>query len=75
GGGRRVMSDSIDRTVGIETLVSLGDHIERGQPIARIFAKHDDGRLSRERLRIHFQIQDEPAAKPPLVLDRYPDLP
>jgi len=75
GGGRRVMSDSIDHSVGIETLVSIGDRIECGQPLARVLAKHEDGSVVRGRLTCCFQIQDEPAPRPPLVLDRHPDLP
>ncbi|MDA1049576.1 MAG: thymidine phosphorylase [Planctomycetota bacterium] len=75
GGGRRVMSDSIDHSVGIETLVSIGDRIERGQPLVRVFAKHEDGSLDRESLTSCFQIQDEAATKPPLVFERYPDVP
>ncbi len=75
GGGRRVMTDAIDHSVGIETLVSIGDRIERGQPLVRVFARHEDGALARETLTSCFQIQDEPAAKPLLVLDRYPALP
>jgi pyrimidine-nucleoside phosphorylase len=75
GGGRRVMSDSIDHSVGIETLVSIADQIERGQPLVRVFANREDGQLSREILTSCFQIQDEPATKPPPVFDRYPDLP
>jgi pyrimidine-nucleoside phosphorylase len=75
GGGRRVMSDSIDHSVGIETLVSIGDQIERGQPLVRVFAKHEDVSRTRERLASCFQIQDESAPRPSLILDRYPDSP
>ena len=75
GGGRRVMSDSIDHSVGIETLATIGDWIERGQPLAQVFAKSENSSQARERLVSCFRIQEEPAPKPPLVLDRYPDLP
>ena len=75
GGGRRVMSDSIDHSVGIETLVSIGDRIELGQPLVRVFARGEDGSAARESLTSYFRIQDEPAAKPPLVFERYPDSP
>ncbi|MBC8352687.1 MAG: thymidine phosphorylase [Planctomycetes bacterium] len=73
GGGRRVMSDSIDHSVGIETLVRVGDRIERGQPLAHVFARDKDGKLADEVLKSCIQIQDEPVSKPPLVIDRYPD--
>ncbi|MCA9083272.1 MAG: thymidine phosphorylase [Planctomycetaceae bacterium] len=39
GGGRRKKSDSIDHSTGIEMLVRIGDPVEVGQPLARIFTK------------------------------------
>ncbi len=38
GGGRKKATDPIDSRVGFDRLFSLGDKIERGQPIARIHA-------------------------------------
>jgi pyrimidine-nucleoside phosphorylase len=37
GGGRKKKTDAIDRSVGLEMLVRLGDSVERGQPLVRIF--------------------------------------
>jgi len=37
GGGRRVMGDKIDHSAGLEMLVRIGDHVERGQPLLRLF--------------------------------------
>lgn len=42
GGGRRVKTDKIDPTVGIETLVHIGDKLVEGQPVFRIHASSDD---------------------------------
>ncbi len=39
GGGRKVMGDSIDPGVGLEMLCQLGDRVEQGQPIVRIFSR------------------------------------
>ena len=75
GGGRRVLSDSIDHSVGIETLVSIGDQVRRREPLARVFAKHENGSGFCERLVSFFKIQDEPIHKPPRIIDRYPALP
>ncbi len=75
GGGRRVISDAIDHSVGIETLVSIGDRIESGQPLARVFAKGEDGARAREVLPSYFRLQEESVASPPLILERYPNLP
>jgi pyrimidine-nucleoside phosphorylase len=37
GGGRQRLSDEIDHSVGIEVLAKLGDRVEGGQPLARVF--------------------------------------
>jgi len=43
GGGRRIKSDLIDHSVGLEMLVRLGDAVDTGQPLLRIFAHGDEG--------------------------------
>lgn len=40
GGGRRIETDRIDPAVGLTDVVRLGDHVEKGQPLATIHA-HD----------------------------------
>ncbi|QYK53103.1 MAG: thymidine phosphorylase [Fimbriimonadaceae bacterium] len=42
GGGRRIKTDTIDPTVGIETLVHIGDKVDQGQPIFRIHASTEE---------------------------------
>lgn len=37
GGGRRQLTDTIDHSVGIEMLVQIGESVERGQPLMRVF--------------------------------------
>ncbi|MCA9048520.1 MAG: thymidine phosphorylase [Planctomycetaceae bacterium] len=39
GGGRRVMTDRIDHSVGVEMCVRLGDHVRPGDVIARVFCR------------------------------------
>lgn len=41
GGGRLVESDVVDPAVGLSDVVSLGDRVERGQPLARIHAARE----------------------------------
>ena len=41
GGGRKQLGDKLDLSVGFEMLVRLGDHVDAGQPLARVFAKPD----------------------------------
>jgi len=42
GGGRRQMGERIDHSIGLEMLVRLGDAVEVGTPLVRIFSKHRD---------------------------------
>ncbi len=46
GGGRQVMSDAIDPLVGMEILVRVGDRVEPGQPLARIYTDDGDARTA-----------------------------
>ena len=38
GGGRRVMTDRIDHSVGLEVLVRIGDYVEQDRPLLRVFS-------------------------------------
>ncbi|MCM2561453.1 thymidine phosphorylase [Lutimaribacter sp. EGI FJ00015] len=42
GGGRQVETDRVDPAVGLSDVVSLGDRVDRGQPLARIHAARED---------------------------------
>jgi pyrimidine-nucleoside phosphorylase len=42
GGGRQQTSDTIDHSVGIEMLVRIGDQIEAGQPLVRIYSRNPE---------------------------------
>lgn len=42
GGGRKVESDVIDPAVGLSDVVTLGQSIEKGQPLLRIHAARED---------------------------------
>ena len=68
GAGRAKKSDEIDPGSGIEVLVRAGDHIQRDQPIARLYGeRHAEraGRLVLEAL----ELSDEPVERPPAILD------
>jgi len=39
GGGRKVMTDNIDHGVGLEMLVKIGERVEKGQSLMRVFAR------------------------------------
>ena len=70
GGGRRVVTDSVDPSVGFVVTVKPGDRIERGQPIASVFARDAEGiSLGMEALR-RAVVVGERAAPLPLVSHR-----
>ncbi|WP_254513965.1 thymidine phosphorylase [Anatilimnocola floriformis] len=48
-GGRKVLSDKVDFSTGLEMLVRLGERVERGQPLVKLFA-HPQQREVAERL-------------------------
>jgi pyrimidine-nucleoside phosphorylase len=66
GGGRKVMSDSIDTAVGFVITAKPGDRVEKGQPLATIHARDNAGiTTGREVLQAAITIGDsaEPALK------------
>lgn len=79
GCGRAKMEDRIDHTSGMEMLVRIGDRVDRGTPLVRIFSRHP--RMSEEIVRSAdvvrsaFQITDSQSqvAAPPLIVRRIRD--
>jgi thymidine phosphorylase len=71
GGGRQVETDRVDPAVGLSDMVSLGDRVGRGQPLARVHAAREDaadaavGAVQRA-----VTITDTAPDRPPLVHDR-----
>jgi len=69
GGGRRVLTDRIDHSIGLEMLVRIGDEVAVGQPLIRIFARHWNADLE-ERLRATIVITTDRPEPPELVVMR-----
>lgn len=69
GGGRKALGDIIDPAVGIEMLVRIGDRIERGQPMLKLFTAVGD-RLDTalQLIREAITIDDSPPPQTPLIL-------
>lgn len=67
GGGRKQMHDSIDHSVGVEVLVRIGDQVEVGQPIARIFGDKPD--LARTLVELSFGISPVQCDDVPLIIE------
>ena len=70
GGGRQQLGDKLDFSTGIEMLVRLGDHVEAGQPIVRVFAKPDVAVKVKPMLLAAVQIADHVPSRNPLILER-----
>jgi pyrimidine-nucleoside phosphorylase len=70
GGGRKKMSDRLDHSVGLEMLVRLGDRVERGKAMVRIFTNADIARGVSGLIEQAIQIGDSPSASPSLVAGR-----
>jgi pyrimidine-nucleoside phosphorylase len=70
GGGRKKLGDVLDLSTGLEMLVRLGDAVEAGQPLARLFAKPDAAAAVRHNLLAAVMIGDNPVQPPPLVRER-----
>lgn len=71
GGGRKRLDDLIDPTVGLEMLVRLGDFIERGQPLVRLFSptRHREAAERRIRTALVMETRDLSASPSPLVVE------
>lgn len=67
GGGRRFVEDKIDHSIGFELLAKVGQRIETGQPLMRVFADKEYDSLQ---LADVFEIKDDPSAKQDLIIDR-----
>jgi pyrimidine-nucleoside phosphorylase len=71
GAGRERKEDRIDPAVGITIVAKPGEHVDEGQPLARI-SFNDEGRLAMARplLKRAFHIGTIPAGQPSLILGK-----
>jgi thymidine phosphorylase len=70
GGGRKQLGDRLDFSVGLEMLVRLGDAVEQGQPLLRVFAPPDAVPHVRRDLLAAIAISDNRTEPPPLIVER-----
>ena len=72
GGGRMVLTDQLDFSVGLEMLVRVGDPIEAGQPWITVFESVSDTRTKKGRAIVKdaITISREPAAPLPIIIER-----
>lgn len=71
GGGRRKAGDRIDPRVGFSEVVTIGQRVERGDPLARVHAADEAAAAAAAAaLQRCIRIGDEPPAPPPLLIAR-----
>lgn len=69
GGGRKKMGDPINHQCGIEFLVRIGDKIESGQTIARLFCESSAKQYASELISAAVGISDGPVDQQTLIVD------
>lgn len=68
GAGRETRDDAVDPGVGVEVLVKVGDRVERGQPVARLYGERNAER-AKEAVLGSLRVSGEMVAAPPVILD------
>jgi pyrimidine-nucleoside phosphorylase len=70
GGGRKKLDDQVDHSVGLEMLVRLGDRVEKGQPLVRVFAHASNAPVGRKMIAEAITISEQPTQPPKLIVER-----
>ncbi len=70
GGGRKQLNDKLDLSVGLEMLVRVGDAVEKGKPLVRVFAKPDAVAEIKRDLLAAIMIDDNRVEAPALIVER-----
>jgi len=69
GGGRKKMGDTLDHSTGLEILVQIGEKIEVGQPIARLFASNRAASTATASVLSAIEIGHAPVEPHPLLIE------
>ncbi|MGB5302569.1 MAG: thymidine phosphorylase [Gemmatimonadota bacterium] len=73
GAGRRRMEDAVDPAVGVELFARRGASVRRGEPIAEVHARTEEGAQAMIlRLQAAYEFGEVPPEELPLVLRRVP---
>jgi thymidine phosphorylase len=70
GGGRKKLGEKLDFSTGLEMLVRLGDKVERGQPLVKLFAPADKAPVAKPMVIDAITISEQFVKAPPLIVDR-----
>jgi pyrimidine-nucleoside phosphorylase len=68
GGGRRRMGDAIRPEVGLEVLSRIGDAVDEGQPLVRLYSDQDHATRFAKRIADAFELSSAPVPPRPLIL-------
>jgi len=69
GGGRKKMGDPINHASGVEFLVRIGDKVEAGQPIAKLFCESSAKEYARELVSASVSISNSPVDAQTLIVE------
>lgn len=70
GGGRKVMGDKIDHSIGLAWLSKIGAKVERNQPLLSVFCSDDAFARVKVDLQRAITISDESVPEPDLIVKR-----
>jgi pyrimidine-nucleoside phosphorylase len=70
GGGRKQLGEQLNLTVGLEMLVRLGEMVDAGQPLLRVFAERQAADRLTLALLAAITIGDNRIEPPPLIVER-----
>jgi thymidine phosphorylase len=68
GAGREKKDDDLDPGAGVEVLVKIGDELEEGQPVARLYGERN-GERAEELVKDALEVSSEPVDTTPGILD------
>jgi pyrimidine-nucleoside phosphorylase len=71
GGGRKKLGDKLDFSVGLEMLTRLGDRVDAGQPLVRMFAGPESAASVKQSILTAIQIGEEQIELPEFVAESY----
>ncbi|RKZ29922.1 hypothetical protein DRQ36_07205 [bacterium] len=74
GAGRKLSSDEINPSVGFKIYAKLGDKVERGQPIGKVYAASDDAaEMAIASVQSAYTISPKKGEIPDLIIKSLPD--
>ena len=68
GGGRRLIEDTVDPSVGLQMRVRLGDEVEEGQPLLDLLSTGKGQEEATALIEGAFEITEEPATESPRLI-------